>query len=144
MTTEEWNDKQTGSNDGRADLSSPLGAVAMWEAMVKALDERGQREQVDFGLGRETQNFYRAREIVKALPLPTHAALLAAAMRLPEVAAMQAALDAAEADKARAVEAERERCAALIDCGGCVDLPCCSPADCNAMIAAALRTGAKP
>ena len=98
MTTEEWNDKQTGSNDGRADLSSPLGAVAMWEAMVKALDERGQREQVDFGLGRETQNFYRAREIVKALPLPTHAALLAAAMRLPEVAAMRKALERIKQD----------------------------------------------
>ena len=53
-------------------------------------------------------------------------------------------LTAAEAEKARAVEAERERCAALIDCGGCVDHPCCSPADCNAMIAAAIRTGAKP
>lgn len=72
-----------------ADLSLPLGAVAMRDAMVKALDERGQREQVDFGLGRETQNFYRAREIVKALPLPTHAALLAHAMRLPEVAAVR-------------------------------------------------------
>ena len=58
--------------------------------------------------------------------------------------ALRAALDAAEAEKARAVEAERERCAALIDCGGCVDHPCCSPADCNAMIAAAIRTGAKP
>ena len=53
-------------------------------------------------------------------------------------------LTAAEAEKARAVEAERERCAALIDCGGCVDHPCCNPADCNAMIAAAIRTGAKP
>lgn len=57
---------------------------------------------------------------------------------------LRAALDAAEAEKARAVEAERERCAALIDCGGCVDLPCCSPADCNVMIASAIRTGAKP
>ena len=58
--------------------------------------------------------------------------------------ALRAALDAADAETARAVEAERERCAALIDCGGCVDHPCCSPADCNAMIAAAIRTGAKP
>ena len=53
-------------------------------------------------------------------------------------------LTATEAEQARAVEAERERCAALIDCGGCSDHPCCNPADCNAMIAAAIRTGAKP
>lgn len=53
-------------------------------------------------------------------------------------------MGAAEAEKARAVDAERERCAALIDCGGCVDHPCCNPTDCNAMIAAAIRTGAKP
>ena len=60
------------------------------------------------------------------------------------ILALRAALDAADAEKARAVEAERERCAALIDCGGCVDHPCCNPADCNAMIAAAIRTGANP
>lgn len=51
---------------------------------------------------------------------------------------------AAEADKAAAVEAMRERCAALIDCGGCYDYPCCNPTDCNAILAAAIRTGAKP
>lgn len=35
MTTEEWNDKPTGSSDKRADLSSPLGAVVkplVWDA----------------------------------------------------------------------------------------------------------------
>ena len=57
---------------------------------------------------------------------------------------LQAALDRADADKAAAVEAERERCAALIDCGGCYDYPCCNPPDCNAILAAAIRTGAKP
>ena len=48
------------------------------EALVKAavadaldaaaieLDQRGQREQVDFGLVRATQNFYRARDLVRA------------------------------------------------------------------------------
>jgi hypothetical protein len=60
------------------------------------------------------------------------------------IVALRAALDRAEADKAAAVEAERERCAALIDCGGCYDYPCCNPTDCNAILAAAIRTGAKP
>jgi hypothetical protein len=41
-------------------------ADALREAAA-ALDARGAREQVDFGLGRETQNFFRARDIVRAL-----------------------------------------------------------------------------
>lgn len=41
-------------------------AKALEEAAGK-LDERGKREQEDFGLSRQTQNFYRARDIVRAL-----------------------------------------------------------------------------
>jgi len=55
------------------------------------------------------------------------------------ILALRAALDRAEADKAAAVGAMREACAALVDCGGCVDHTCCNPVDCNAMIAAAIR-----
>lgn len=82
MTTEEWNDKQTGSNDGRADLSSPLGAVAMRDAAANRCDGwAGDWDGEQLG------------DAIRALPLPTHAALLAAALRLPEVAALVEALD---------------------------------------------------
>lgn len=79
MTTEEWNDKQTGSNDGRADLSSPLGAVAMRDAAIEVAEGWYDPDHPLCGQ-------------IRALPLPTHAALLAHAMRLPEVAAMVEAL----------------------------------------------------
>jgi len=49
----------------RADTEVAV-ALALEEA-AKALDERGQQEQVNFGLDRCTQNFYRARNIVRAI-----------------------------------------------------------------------------
>ena len=89
MTTEEWNDKPTGSNDGRADLSSPLGAVAMRDAAIAEIDCGGC-----YGECVDPANC-RIEDVaaIRALPLPTHAALLAAALRLPEVAALVEALD---------------------------------------------------
>lgn len=87
MTTEEWNDKTTGSDDGRADLSLPLGAVAMREACKDKLTSGttllrncGMRDIADL-LTDHAADF-------DTLPLPDHAALLAHAMRLPEVVAM--------------------------------------------------------
>lgn len=41
--------------------------AAAIEAAAVALNARGVAEQEDYGLGRETQNFYRARDIVRAL-----------------------------------------------------------------------------
>lgn len=41
--------------------------AATIEAAAKAINDRGAEEQRNFGLGRETQNFYRARDIVRAL-----------------------------------------------------------------------------
>ena len=93
MTTEEWNDKQTGSNDGRADLSSPLGAVAMRDAVIALakgmrIDQHSTPQQNLAG-----EYYDDLKPAIEALPLPTHADLLAHAMRLPEVAAMREALD---------------------------------------------------
>lgn len=84
MTTEEWNDKQTGSNDGRADLSSPLGAVAMRDAAIAEIDCGGC-----YGECVDPANC-RIEDVaaIRAIPLPTHADMLAAALKLPEVAAM--------------------------------------------------------
>lgn len=102
MTTEEWNDKQTGSNDGRADLSSPLGAVAMRDAAANRCDGwAGDWDGEQLG------------DAIRAIPLPTHAALLAHAMRLPEVAAMVEALKwyddpSSQGDVARATLAALE------------------------------------
>ena len=51
-----------------AQLADAKAAQAMVvERAAKELDERGQQEQVNFGLDRCTQNFYRARDIVRAL-----------------------------------------------------------------------------
>ena len=36
------------------------------EACAKLCDEKGAREQVNFGLGRETQNYFRARDAIRA------------------------------------------------------------------------------
>ena len=36
------------------------------DAAAITLDVRGQQEQVNYGLGRETQNFYRARDLIRA------------------------------------------------------------------------------
>jgi len=83
MTTEEWNDKPTGSSDKRADLSSPLGAVAMREDVYKAA-------RIAYN---KTENFPAVFNAIRSIPLPTHAALLAHALKLPEVAALVEALD---------------------------------------------------
>ena len=60
-----------------ADLSSPLGAVAMRDAAISAIDADGEYVRA-IGLSSR----------IRAIPLPDHAALLAAALKLPEVAAM--------------------------------------------------------
>lgn len=82
MTTEEWNDKPTGSSDKRADLPSPLGAVAMRDAVYKAARRAYNK----------TENFPAIFDAIEKTPMPTHAAMLAHAMRLPEVAALRKAL----------------------------------------------------
>ena len=71
-----------------ADLSSPLGAVAMREAAVAEIDCGGC-----YGKCVDPANC-RLEDVaaIRTLPLPTHAAMLAAAMKLPEVAAMRTAL----------------------------------------------------
>ena len=81
-----------------ADLSSPLGAVAMREALHNAITaKRWQRNYPPYGEYFGDWSPLRDIEIVCAIedwaiPLPTHATLLAAAMKLPEVAALRKAL----------------------------------------------------
>ena len=131
MTTEEWNDKPTGSSDERADLSSPLGAVVTplvwhtydaWTHWAEStsgtyrVQERNgvwrtslllpQTEHIvyeydaddttpaDFEAAQLAAQADHESRILAALQPPTHAALLAHAMRLPEVAAMVEALTA--------------------------------------------------
>ncbi len=139
MTTEEWNDKPTGSNDGRADLSSPLGAVVTplvwhtydaWTHWAEStsgtyrVQERNgvwrtslllpQTEHIvyeydaddttpaDFEAAQLAAQADHESRILAALQPPTHAALLAHAMRLPEVAALVCAINGLlEWDKAR-------------------------------------------
>jgi hypothetical protein len=36
------------------------------EACAKVCDEKGVMEQANFGLGRETQNYFRARDAIRA------------------------------------------------------------------------------
>ncbi len=50
--------------------------AAAYERAAKLLDQRGQEEQINYGLGRETQNFYRARDMVRALATPDQIAAL--------------------------------------------------------------------
>ena len=81
----------------RADLSSPLGAVAMRDAAIAEIDCGGC-----YGSCVDPANC-RIEDVaaIRALPLPTHAALLAAALKLPEVAAL------VEAGKVLAAMADR-------------------------------------
>ena len=65
-----------------ADLSSPLGAVAMRDAVYKAARRAYNN----------TENFSAVFDAIAKAPLPDHAALLTHAMKLPEVAAMVEAL----------------------------------------------------
>ena len=71
----------------RADLSSPLGAVAMRDAAISAIDADGEYVRA-IGLSSR----------IRAIPLPTHADMLAAALKLPEVAAMREALERIKQD----------------------------------------------
>ena len=50
--------------------------AAAYELAAKLLDQRGQEEQINYGLGRETQNFYRARDMVRALATTDQTAAL--------------------------------------------------------------------
>lgn len=70
-----------------ADLSSPLGAVAMRDAAISAIDADGEYVRA-IGLSSR----------IRAIPLPTHADMLAAALKLPEVAAMREALERIKQD----------------------------------------------
>lgn len=72
----------------RADLSSPLGVVAMRDAAIAEIDCGGC-----YGSCVDPANC-RIEDVaaIRDLPLPTHAALLAAALKLPEVAAMRSDL----------------------------------------------------
>ena len=75
-----------------ADLSSPLGVVAMRDAALKAIMDIWAEllpEMLELGLQHPVQSEIDA---IRALPLPTHADLLAHALKLPEVAAMREAL----------------------------------------------------
>ena len=68
------------------EADSPLGAVAMREACATVT------EWTAWG---ERHNLTEAtRRAIRALPTPDHAALLAAALKLPEVAAMVEAANA--------------------------------------------------
>jgi len=105
----------------RANMSSPLAGVAMREAAAKVCDERGAHEQRCFGLGREAQNYFRARDAIRALPLPDDAALLRAALAVPEVKRLVFALtriaefdgDDADLDEWGAAQICKEALAAL-------------------------------
>lgn len=57
-----------------AERDALIGAA--FEAAAKACNDRGIAEQVNYGLGRETQNYYRARDAIRALtPADATAAL---------------------------------------------------------------------
>ena len=88
-----------------ADLSSPLGAVAMRDAAAAvcdgaAISRQAQMNGVDHKDDAQQQERWRVgkqqadilAESIRALPLPDHAALLAHAMKLPELAALVEAL----------------------------------------------------
>jgi hypothetical protein len=51
-----------------AQLAERDAAVAAaYEAAARVCNDRGVAEQVNYGLGRETQNYYRARDAIRAL-----------------------------------------------------------------------------
>ena len=86
-----WDETKTGATDKwnrRADLSSPLGAVAMRDVASAVV-----AGMAPFYIG-ETR-FADHADLTKQIaniPTPDHAGLLAHAMRLPEVAALRKAL----------------------------------------------------
>lgn len=50
--------------------------AAAYEVAARAINDRGVVEQENFGLDRATQNFFRARDIVRALATPDQTAAL--------------------------------------------------------------------
>ncbi len=56
-------------SEARAEVDAMIAKAVddALEGAAKAVDARGQEEQFNFGLGRETQNFYRARDIIRTL-----------------------------------------------------------------------------
>lgn len=77
----------------RADLlDSTIGAKLMQERAADAIRKRGQGEIEVALIGPTTRAFYEAYEIILALPVPTEAELLAAAMELPQIKALRDAL----------------------------------------------------
>jgi hypothetical protein len=113
----------------RADAEAAMAAVV--ERAAKDLDERGQHEQINFGLDRATQNFYRARDIVRAFAPPPGLAMLAelraerdaadqrAGAMLARIVALEAdgeaARSAASTNFARAETAEADRDALALE-----------------------------
>ena len=124
--------------------TSALGAVAMKQTAADLVVELARISKA-FGDMNSARALLSAADAIDNIPLPTHAAQLAAALALPEVAALQARLDAAEARERQAVEAERERCAVIADESWDYDHENqrSVPHD-NSDIAAAIRSGAKP
>lgn len=78
-------DRLIASWNRRADLSSPLGAVAMREAAAAIVGPMASSNSPYAANAGQS-----AYDAIRAIPLPTHAALLAAALALPEVAALVA------------------------------------------------------
>ena len=73
----------------RADLlASTIGAKLMQERAADAIRKRGQGEIEVALIGPTTRAFYEAHEIILALPAPTEAEVLAAAMELPQIKAL--------------------------------------------------------
>lgn len=78
-----WDETKAGATEKwnrRADLSSPLGAVAMRDAAAECV-MRARMGDADNDLRSIGAN-------IESIPLPTHADLLAAAIKQPEVAAL--------------------------------------------------------
>jgi hypothetical protein len=98
-----WTDTIRQSPDGveyvRADLASPLAAVAMRDAAAELCWTA--KDEFDFCYWGGDANAHAVRvnltgkqRAIRALPLPDHAALVRAALALPEVARLVEAADA--------------------------------------------------
>lgn len=81
----------------RAQLAETDALIAAaYEAAADAINKRGAEEQCNFGLGRETQNFYRARDLVRALTPSTARDAYSAAIAAAERAGYERGLAARE------------------------------------------------
>jgi len=69
----------------RTDLSSPLAAVAMRDAAADRLDAIADGMAKDYTITPDYAAFRNAADYVRAIPLPDDAALLRAALAVPEV-----------------------------------------------------------